>query len=80
MTFVGTVFKKLYAPGSKSEHQAVMIRLDHGEFLLRRVGGNPFQDTVLESLVGKTIRCEGTHRGTALFITSWREIDDTGDK
>ncbi len=74
MKFEGTVAKRLYAPGSKSERNAVMIRTKDGEFLLQRVGGNPFRDDVLESLVGKTIRGEGTQRGTALFITDWEEV------
>ncbi len=75
MKFTGTVTKKLYAPGSKSEHDAVMIRIKEGEFLLKRVGGNPFLDPVLESLVGKTISCEGTLRETSLFITDWEEME-----
>jgi hypothetical protein len=74
MKYEGKVSKKLYAPGSKSEHEAVMINLDEGEFLLKRVGGNPFVDPVLESLVGKTIRCEGTLKETSLFITDWEEV------
>ncbi len=76
MKFEGEVYKRLYAPGSKSERPAVMIRLKQGEFLLQRVGGNPFRDDVLESLVGKTIRCEGTLRETALHMTDWEEVED----
>ena len=59
MEYVGKVLKKLYSPGSKSEREAVMVRIDGREFLLRRRDGNPFYDESLNELVGKTIRGEG---------------------
>lgn len=76
MQYVGKVDKRRYAPGSKSERIAVVIRTEDGEFLLQRVGGNPFRDDVLESLVGKTIRAEGAERGTSLFISDWEELEE----
>jgi len=74
MKYKGMVDRRLYAPGSKSERMAVVIRTEEGEYLLQRVGGNPFRDDVLESLVGKTIRVEGVQRGTSLFISDWEEV------
>ncbi len=75
MNYKGVVDRRRYAAGSKSERMAVVIRTEDGEFLLQRVGGNPFRDDVLESLIGKTIRAKGTQRGTSLFITDWEEVE-----
>lgn len=76
MKITGTVTKRLYAPGSKSERPAVMVQTDEGEFLLQRAGGNPFRDDVLESLVGKTIRFTAAKKEKSLFMTDWEEIKD----
>ena len=38
MIFNGNVIKKLIARGSKSEHEAVCLVTDQGEFVLRRRG------------------------------------------
>lgn len=67
----GEVFLKLYAPGSKSEHKAVMIRMPEGETLLRRTGGNAFRDEVLLQLVGHRIRGTGRKIETAVILDNW---------
>jgi hypothetical protein len=74
MTFKGTVIKKPFALGSKSEHDAVCLVSDRGEFVLRRRGGNPFSDPELEKLVGKQIRCDGDIAGYTLIISTWSEL------
>lgn len=74
MTFNGTVVKKLFARGSKSEHEAVCLVTDQGEFVLRRQGGNPFSDPELDKLVGKQIRCEGQVVGYTLIISALTEV------
>ena len=71
---VGEVFRKLYAPGSKSERVAVMLKVGDEELLLRRAGGNPFQDDVLEGLVGKQIRARGQRIDVGLIMESWEEV------
>jgi hypothetical protein len=76
MSYRGRVVRKTFGPGSKSEHEAVTLITDMGEFRLRRVGGNPFADPVLDRLVGKTIECEGTARDGTLVVTSWRTVPD----
>lgn len=73
MQITGHVTKKLFAAGSKSEREAVVLVTDEGEFVLRRKGGNPFFDSQLEDLVGKTIRCEGDLTGYTFLMTSWTE-------
>jgi hypothetical protein len=77
MIFNGKVIKKPFARGTKSEHEAVCLATDQGEFVLRRLGGNPFSDPELDQLVGKQIRCEGEVVGYTLIISAWSEIRST---
>jgi hypothetical protein len=70
----GTVKKRLVAPGSKSEREAVVLETDEGHFVLRRQGANPFQDPELEGLVGKRIRAEGSEQGRTLVMDLWDEL------
>jgi len=74
--FVGKVTTGPFGTGSKSEHQAVYIETDRGKFVLRREEGNPFYDPELQSLVGKTIRCDGEIDNYVLFASKCAVIDD----
>jgi hypothetical protein len=74
VTRQGLVVKKLVARGSKSEHEAVVMQGDHGELILRRMGGHPFSDPSLDELVGKTLKAEGFEAGPSLIMTDWSEI------
>jgi hypothetical protein len=69
--YVGRVTGKPFGKGSKSEHEALYLETDKGEYVLRRKGGNPFHDEVLQDLIGKTIRCEGFITDYVLLITEW---------
>lgn len=73
MQLTGHVTKKLFAAGSKSEREAVILVTDKGEFVLRRKGGNPFFDAELEGLVGKRIRCTGDLTGYTFLMNNWTE-------
>jgi len=73
MQLKGRVTKKLFAAGSKSEHEAVIIVTGAGEYVLRRRGGNPFFDEELENLVGKKIRCDGDLTGYTFLMDDWTE-------
>jgi hypothetical protein len=64
----GTVTRRRYAPGSKSEHDAVMIVTDDGEYRLRRKGGNPFHDPTLDKFVGKRIEAQGVIAGPSFIV------------
>ena len=56
----GNVVKKPFGTGSKSEHEAICIETKSGDsYKLKRMGGNPFSDPVLQKLVGKTIEANG---------------------
>ena len=64
----GTVRRDVYAPGSKSEHVAVLLDADDGRtWVLRRPGANPYDDPELAELDGATVDVEGrTHRDVLL--------------
>jgi hypothetical protein len=74
LTREGTVAKRVVAPGSKSEREAVVLETGQGEYVLRREGGNPFRDPELERLVGKRIRAVGRQRQQTLVMNSWEEL------
>jgi hypothetical protein len=74
MQFSGMVIRKRINPGSKSEHDAVVLVTDAGELKLRRQGGNPFADPELERLVGQRIHCDGLARAGQLIVTRYEIV------
>ncbi len=78
MELTGRVQKKRFAVGTKSERDAVVLVTDTGEFVLRRAGGNPFQDSILDGLIGSTIHAMGEVCGYSFIMNRWREVDDRG--
>jgi hypothetical protein len=73
--FQGLVTAGPFARGSKSEHRGVFLETDSGRFVLRRPGGNPFSDPVLDGLVGRKISATGETHNYVLLLADWREID-----
>jgi len=69
----GSVVVKAFAEGSKSEHEAVCLQTIEGTFVLRRVGGNPFNDEVLRDLVGKRITSHGKIKGPYFMMNDFKE-------
>ena len=67
----GTVHRTAVAAGSKSERQAVVLRTEDGDYVLRVEGGHPFADPRLDALVGKRIRAEGQVSATTLLMRAW---------
>ncbi len=72
----GRVVKHLKSKGSKSERYAVFLETKEGSYVLRRRGGHPFFDRVLDRLVGKTIHCTGILTEHTLIMSEWDEIKD----
>lgn len=70
----GKVTRRPYAVGSKSEHEAVILVTDQGEYRLQRKGGNPFHDPSLERLVGREIKAEGIVAGPSFLLE--RELEE----
>lgn len=69
MRVVGRVTRGEVAKGSKSEHDAVLLESPDGRYILRRKGGNAFQDPELDRLVGQEIEAEGELAGQTLITT-----------
>ena len=70
---IGAVIRKAVAKGSKSEHEAVVLRTpEGGEYLLRRAGGNAFRDPELDRLVGSSIAADGLVTGQTFIMKRWR--------
>lgn len=70
----GLVQRKRVAVGSKSEHDAIVLKTSRGEWTLRRVGGNPFSDPELNRLVGLVIECEGAQHQQYFIMSKWNEV------
>ena len=69
----GTVVRKKFSEGSKSEHDAIYIETETSSYVLRRVGANPFSDPELEKLVGKKICATGTINDYLFLASDIRE-------
>lgn len=67
----GTVVKKPFAIGSKSERDAVFLVSTNNEWVLRQKNGNAFHDPTLDSLVGKTITATGMLHGNVFLMEKW---------
>jgi hypothetical protein len=67
----GKVVKQPVAVGSKSDHVAVLLETADGTFKLRRRGGNPFVDPVLEKLVGSEISGTGDVTHNQFIMADW---------
>ncbi|PWU19765.1 MAG: hypothetical protein C5B50_05765 [Verrucomicrobia bacterium] len=74
MQETGSIVKKAFGAGSKSEHDGVFLVTPEREYVLRRRGGNPFRDPELEKLVGKKVRAEGSVLGDYTFLLSNIEV------
>ena len=81
-TYRGHVIKAIFAPGSKSEHEAVCLVMANGKQVrLRQLGGNPFFDPALNALVGKHIKALGELvHGNTLIMASWEELPAAATK
>ena len=55
----GRIIRKKFGAGSKSEHHAICLETDADSFILKRLGGNPFNDPVLNDLVGQEVIATG---------------------
>ena len=68
-TYSGSVVKRPFGVGSKSERDAILLVTRDKEYVLRRQGGNAFYDAELEQLVGKRVQCKGIVTGYTLLVS-----------
>ena len=65
----GRVERRLIGEGTKSEHVGIVLVTDAGQvWKLRRLGGNPFRDPVLDALEGARVEIDGRTEGASLFF------------
>ena len=67
----GLVTKGRTGTGSKSERDVTLLETDQGTFVLRRQGGHPLSDAIVDKLIGKTIHCKGILTEHTLIMTTW---------
>lgn len=67
--YSGSVVKRPFGVGSKSERDAILLVTNDKEYVLRRQGGNAFSDSELEQLVGKQVQCTGIVTGYTLLVS-----------
>jgi|SoimicmetaTmtHMA_FD_contig_51_956454_length_1108_multi_2_in_0_out_0_2 hypothetical protein len=68
----GRVARRRIAAGSKSDRVGVVLEDAAGRiYALRRAGGHPFSDAVLDGLVGKTITGNGVVSGRSFIMDDW---------
>jgi hypothetical protein len=72
MKLRGWVVKRTLYKATKSEHEGLVLLTSEGEFKLRRQGGNPFRDEILDSLEGREIEGEGILRKGQFIMSGWR--------
>lgn len=70
----GKVVKKKFGQGSKTEHDAVCLETDSGSFVLRRKGGNPFNDPELNKLIGEKISAVGIISNYSFMVSDLKKI------
>lgn len=71
----GKVILKTFAKGSKSEHEAIYLETASGSYVLRRQGGNPFNDPFLFKLEGKKITARGVLKKYVFLAREIKEYD-----
>ncbi|WAC74718.1 hypothetical protein OU995_08460 [Roseateles sp. SL47] len=73
----GRLVREVIDRGSKSERLALRLELEDGEkVLLRRQGGHPIRDPVLEALEGQVLRVSGQQRDGYFFVQDICRLDD----
>jgi hypothetical protein len=77
MRYQGSVIRRRVAAGSKSDHSAVLLDTGSEQYVLRRVGANPFSDPALEKLVGQKVTFDGSVRGYTLFVDNWQPLSSS---
>jgi hypothetical protein len=76
MKMEGEVFIKTIGKKSKTEYEAICLKTNKGNFVLRQPGQNPFKNPELEKLTGKRIKAEGELIKDIFFINKWELADD----
>lgn len=72
----GRVVARRVLKGTASEHNGIVLETDDGEqFILQRIGANPFDDEITRDLVGQQVRVTGVRLGYLFRFTDYRSTD-----
>lgn len=74
MQLTGKLVQKKFAAGSKSEHDAIYLETEKGDYQLRRLGANPFSDPELKKLLGKKVIATGVLNGSLFLANSVMKV------
>lgn len=73
--FLGKVARQTIDIGSKSERDAIVLKLGDGvHYVLRSAKGPSFGDTGFESLVGALVKVSGTAIGRTLIVRNLQRL------
>lgn len=75
MELKGKVVMKKFGKGSKSEHEAVYLETKKGDFVLRKVGTNAFENTELRKMLGKEVVATGVLKDYLFLAKAIKELD-----
>ena len=64
----GTVVRKMFSPGSKSQHYAFYLITEKDEWVLRIRGENSFENKFFEPYENKKVECRGSESSYVLFV------------
>ena len=67
----GSVAERIIETGSKSDRVAVVLVSEGQEYFLRRMGEFAFEDTTLQGLVGRRLKCRAVQHGSTLIMTDY---------
>lgn len=74
---LGRLVREVMDRGSKSERPALLLALEDGQrVLLRRQGGHPIRDPVLEALEGQVLRVTGQAREGYFLVQDLDPVHD----
>ena len=75
MELKGKVVMKNFGKGSKSEHDAVYLETKKGDFVLRQVGTNAFENKELKKMLGKEVVATGVLKDYLFLAKKIKEVD-----
>jgi hypothetical protein len=60
MQLLGKISVRKFGEGSKSQHNAVYLETNQGNYVLAKAGANPFESVGFEEMEGNQVTVEGT--------------------
>jgi hypothetical protein len=76
ISLTGKVAIKKKGVGSKSERNAVILQTSKGDYTLRKLGGNAYDDPSLIALEGKSITATGVVDQKLFLAKNIRETEE----